>query len=411
MARYRIQPGGRLTARQTVLPAWLLILVAGTLPIHADEPVPQSDGESKNEFQVAVQQMQALEALTKQIGPWEDEARNIKVANEQMFSKYGWTTEPDRFTLDLVNRVADIPPWKMMERETVFMDGLQERYLLSSEMRQSVQSDMRRETMTIAFKHFKDFMPTAVEMMTTRSNHEPFTAEQVQKWTRACRPMVADTFDAIDRMVKKTETNLNDEQRRILRTDLKAYAKRRADFERMLDRWEAGNWTAEDWGLQNDPYQQKRTEEDAPSFGGLNHDPVASSRPGTGTDPTFGDESEWDRYVKWFCKYYACDEAQRGKAEAVLKDLKKQAVDYLNARRADLELAERMRTKADSESKRRHYSSEAERLRQPIQDLFVQLRARLERLLTSEQLAKHGSAEPRSQNGSTPAATTQANGN
>ncbi|MCZ6817748.1 MAG: hypothetical protein O7F76_13755 [Planctomycetota bacterium] len=338
--------------------------------------------------------MQTLEALTKKIGPWEDEARILKDANVYMFQKYGWNTEADRFTLDLINHVADIPPWRMMERETVFVDGLQERYLLSDELRQSVQSDMRRETMTMAFKHFKDIMPMATEMMTTRSNHQPFTAEQVQRWTRMGRPMVRDAFDVIDRIVKKTELKMNDQQRRILRTDLKAYAKRRVDFERMLTRWEAGEWTAEDWGLHNDPYHKSRLAQNAPRFGGLAHDPVASSRPGAGIHPASADESKWDRYVKWFCEFHECDALQRGKAEAILKDLKKQAVDYLNSRRADIEQAERLRTKSDSEAKRRHYASEIQRLRQPIHDLFDQLCSRLERLLTSEQLAKQGPVKP-----------------
>lgn len=370
--------------------ACLLTLALATQPIRADDPKSEGGDEPVNEFQRAVQQMQTLEALTRKIGPWEDEARNIKVANESMFRKYGWNTEADRFTLELVNRVSDVPPWKMMERETVFMDGLQERYLLSSDLRQFVQSEMRRETMTVAFKHLKEFMPTAIEMMTIRSNHQPFTAEQVQRWTRACRPLVAESFDAIDRVVKKTEPKMNDEQRKILRSDLKAFAKRRSDFQKMLDRWEAGEWTAEDWGLQNDPYQRKRTAQVAPGPEGLRHDPAASSRPGPGIDPANVEASEWARYVKWFCEYYECDETQRGKAAAILKDLKKQAVDYLNARRIDIEQAERLGAKADSEAKRRHYQEEARRLRQPIRDLFTQLRARLEGLLTSEQVTKKG---------------------
>ena len=98
------------------------------------------------------------------------------------------------------------------------------------------------------------------------------------------------------------------------------------------------------------------------------------------------DESAWERYVKWFCNYYKCNDQQRGNAKTILDNCRKQAIDYLGARRKDMEKAERLSQTAGSEAGREYHAAELERLRKPISTIFESLCARLEKqLLTREQ--------------------------
>jgi len=333
-----------------------------------------------------LKEVKQLEEQAKRMGPWENEAGTITEAYTNIFAKNGWDSEPDRFSLDLINQVSRIDPWHPAQREEVFFNGLQVRYGLTPDQRSLVSREMRTESMTVTMKHLTEIMPVALEIAQTRAQQKPFTAEQVQKWSKQFGPIMDDALAAVQRVEQKLRKTMTPQQREILDVDMKAVLKRHHAIEKMVKDWQAGKWNPGDWGLENDPihaaamaaYHQKQAERTQ-----LVEAALLKKKPDL--NAISSDESAWERYVKWFCNYYKCDQRQRGMAATILKSSQKQAADYLSARRRDIEKARRLSESAQSEAGRKYHAAELKRLRKPISDIFNSLCARLEKQVLTRQ--------------------------
>ena len=98
---------------------------------------------------------------------------------------------------------------------------------------------------------------------------------------------------------------------------------------------------------------------------------------GVGGDP-------WDRYVADFTRLYQLDQAQQAIAQSILNELKQQRDAYRESRRQEYEAA---RDIEDRQARREAY----ERLTEPMDRLFEQLKDRLMRIPT---FAQRSAAEP-----------------
>ena len=348
----------------------------------------RADEQKKEKVPAAMlKEARKLEDQAKQMGPWAREAQVIKEAHELVFEQNNWTSESDIFTLGLINEISDISPWKPAERGELFLNRVQNRYDLSHDQRTLIDRELRQESMKVARKHFMELMPMALEIAQTRARQEPFTAEQVEKWAHSMEPLMDDALAAVQRVQRRVGKTMTPEQRERLAADMKAVVKRHHDVEKMIKQWKAGNWDPTQWGLQNDAihagamaeYRMKQAEKN-----GLVEAALLGKKPDLRKTAT--DESAWERYVKWFCNYYKCDERQRTTARAILKDSTSRAGNYLAARRHEIDKADRLSETAESEAKRTYWQAEAARLRLPIGDIFANLCARLEKqVLTSAQ--------------------------
>lgn len=356
-----------------------LSLLAVSSSAWAGEPDKPSPGMLK--------EMKQIEEQTKAMGSWDSESQMIIDAHNNVFEKNGWNSEADRFSLDLINQVSQIAPWHPHEREEVFFNGIQVRYGLTHDQRTLVAREMRTESVGVAMRHLKEMLPVVMEVVQARAKQEPFTAEQVQKWSKAFEPIMDDMLTSVQRVEQKLRKTMTPEQRDLLDNDMKDVLKRHNDLAKMVKSWQAGNWNPTEWGLDNDPihaaamaeYRQKQAERT-----NLVEAALLKKKPDLGA--TASDESAWERYVKWFCNYYKCNDQQRGMAKSILESCRKQAMNYLGARRKDMAKAERLSQTAESETSRKFHTAELERLRKPIATIFASLCARLEKqVLTSEQ--------------------------
>lgn len=362
------------------LQRWVLLgLLVFAWPAGADEPEQVPPGMLK--------EMRQMEEQAKAMGSWESESQRIIDAHKNVFAKNGWNSEADQFSLDLINQVSQIAPWHPHEREEVFFNAIQVRYGMTHDQRTMVAREMRTESMGVAMRHFKEMMPVVLEIAQTRARQEPFTAEQVQKWSGHFKPIMDDMLSSVQRVEQKLRKTMTPEQRELLENDMKDVLKRHRDFEKMVKGWEAGNWNPTDWGLDNDPihaasmaeYRAKEAERTQ-----LVDAALLKTKPDLGEIAS--DESAWERYVKWFCNYYKCNDQQRGMARSILESCRRQAVDYLGARRKEMEKVEQLSRTAESEASRKYHAAELARLQKPIATIFESLCARLEKqVLTREQ--------------------------
>jgi hypothetical protein len=357
------------------------IVLAAPIPAFAQE----DDNPAIQQWQI--EQAQRILEQTKKLGPWETQAQVIEDATNNMFQQQGWNSESDQFSRDVLREVSKIPPWKTAERQEVLMNALQARLGLSHDQRTQLNRDMQKEATGLTIKYFKDLAPIAMEVARTRMADKPFTPEQVQSWSQRLMPMMDDALQSLQRVSSKLEETMTPEQREKFKTDMDAVLRRHKDVAKMMVKWQAGNWTPTDWGLQNDPIHAGAVQLAADKEAQKNA-LVEAAQVRTHPDELkiAVDESTWDKYVKWFCATYECTDVQRGKADNVLKSSKDEAVRYHSSKRDLFENAQRLvRAGADDEH-RKAAAAELARLQAPIAQMFERLRKRLyEEILTTQQ--------------------------
>jgi len=97
---------------------------------------------------------------------------------------------------------------------------------------------------------------------------------------------------------------------------------------------------------------------------------------------------EWDRHVDSVAQKYKFTAEQKGRAQAILKDLRDRARQYRKSHTGDYERLKRMSDQTER-------SAEEKRLNEPLDELFAELKERLEVLPTLEQReAAGGSKNP-----------------
>ncbi|HWL91964.1 MAG TPA: hypothetical protein VNT79_00370 [Phycisphaerae bacterium] len=358
-------------------------------PEEQPQPRRRQLNQDKNRVQPppdAMSEIKQLEERAKGMS-WGDEAPLIHQAHVNVFQSHGWNSESDQFALNLIQQVTNIAPWEPKRREDVFLTGVQTRLNLSDEQRKLVADEMRQESMQLAMKHFRTMFPVVMEVAKTRLDKKPFTPEQVQKWSQHLRPVMDDALAALQRSTKKLESTLSDSQKAKLNQDMTALLRRHNDVQKMVDRWQAGQWNPTEWGLDHDPIHavavaNYRATEAKRNQLVLNAESAQTAAPAIRTD----DESEWRKYVRWFVTYYKCDERQTSQAESILKNCEKEAADYLRSRDKELKKGEEMAAAEQDAAKKAFLQGEVSRLRKPISEIFERLKKRLEsQVLTSEQ--------------------------
>lgn len=317
---------------------------------------------------------------TKAMG-WDRQYQVMEQATDEMFRQNGWNSEPDQFARNLLREVGQIPPWQARERQEIFLNGLQGRLSLTHDQRILLNNEMQRESMALMARHFKDIVPVVLEVAKTRASDQPFTPEQVQRWSSSLEPMLNDSLETVKKLTQRLERTMTETQRGILKRDMDALLKRHRDVEKMVVKWKKGEWSPADWGLQNDPIHAGVMQEIA-RRGGAN-----ASTDQNWKDPSFANnESEWERYVRWFCDYFECDAAQRTKADAILKTAKQEAIRYRESRRDVIAQYEARLAAEKNPATRTMLAGELNKNLAPIGDLFQRMKDRLASdVLTSAQ--------------------------
>jgi hypothetical protein len=399
-------------ARRAAVRVWLPVatttaLVLGAL---ATGPARAQDGELDEQSKKLIQSLggdklkQAEEVMkaTRSMG-WDRQHQLLDQATEQMFDQNGWNSEPDQFTRNLLRDVGQIPPWQAQQRQEAFLNAIQGRLSLTHDQRMLLNTEIQRESIQLTVKHFKDIVPVVLEVAKTRAADEPFTPEQVQRWTKSLGPMLNESLEVVQRVSQRLERTMTEDQRRQLKADMDALVRRHRDVEKLMQKWQRGEWSPADWGLQNDP-----------AHAGLMQ--ALSARGGAATlastdaawkDPAFANnETEWERYVKWFCEYYECDASQRTKADSILKTAKQEAIRYRESRRDVIAQYEvRLATEKDAAT-RVSLTAELNRNLAPIGELFTRMKDRLHAdVLTSSQ--RRRMPEPARSPSTTPAGAAE----
>lgn len=294
------------------------------------------------------------------------------------YERNGWTSEPDLYSLEVILDVGAIPPWKIEQRMDRFTELIADRYLLDDEQQAVARRLLEDELNHILREHATSIMPIALEGLQTWASGEPFTAEQLTRWTRATEPVFADTRARLDAAANTLMDSLDEEQRAWVRLDLSAAQRRVARVAEMRQAIARGEYVPADWGL--------RSSADAATPGGADSENPPTARPDTEmptTRPTV-DADPWAVYVREFIVRFKLNEAQQQQAWRTYRRVREQR-DFHDARQT--QRLERLRAAAQESPDRfnpRIAAAEAEQEAMRAR-LFEVLKRRLARLPTRSQ--------------------------
>jgi hypothetical protein len=369
-----------------------------------DPNQPAEPKRSPAEHIRAIQE-QAIRLIraTQQLDNWDEHYGYMLDATERMFERNGWDSESDLFALDMVRDVGEIPPWNTLARFDRGLEMIGDRYLLDGEQMAALESQAIKVNVDLFTRHSDRIMEYALEAIQTRASGEPFTPEQVARWTTLAEPVFQDARRSVNAAAQEFMEELDPEQRELMQRDLDATNRRMGDIEGMAQSWKRGEWDPHDWGMEEDPIQNPgaaaerlATAESAEPGAGQ---PSASGRP-TSTAAPEGQapaqeparvtqepkaEDPWAKYVRAFIRKYHLNVEQRQRAWLYYRDTKDR--DELFGRRYKRQL-EAIRKKTDAAENERVSAALRQRTEMRGRErerLFNQLKRRLERLPTRVQ--------------------------
>ena len=392
-------------------------------------PTSRPARRPSKKFSQQQQLFSQADALARKVhasGPWSKHSAFITQGIESVWAQGNMNTDTDQFTKKLLIDVSRQPPWDFNGRLKAATDLIRGRYGLNDDQVKKLQQLAIRNAFAFFLKNAKDVIPIAQEAIDTRLANKPFTPEQMQRWSKVVRPIAEKWFDDAGREIHRFgRQSLTPEQYAKVKEDLVVIDKRAkfaTDF--MKRKWETGQWKPEMLGLEKDPVhvamQARLAEGDrqgklagAEKAAAKTPEPPpdrtqstpAARPPGPmrlGEAPPSGrfqtrqetsrlpDETKWVAYVRQFCERYGLDKAQRAAADAILKDLQEQAQSFRSSRTERIKRLETLARQADSREERNDARAELRDILQPIEDLFEELKGRLEGIPTAGQLRQVG---------------------
>lgn len=201
------------------------------------------------------EQMRQLVGAMKQFSNWDEQYTQMMDSIETVFVAQGWNSEPDEFSLQMIKQTEAIPPWQVQERFDLFVNLLSERYGLDDEQLDAMRQILIRDSTQLFARNSDKIMSYAVEAITTRASGQPFTSEQVARWSSLAEPVIRDARDQLKSSSQEFMQHLKPEQKAKVEQDYNALNRRADRLEEMSKDWKAGKWNPSDWGMANDPIQ------------------------------------------------------------------------------------------------------------------------------------------------------------
>lgn len=413
-----------------------LLWLAAPLAAQDSEPdaLEPARREGRNDLMERVHRIQ--EAMAR-LQPWEEHVGYLSDAMQKVFERNGWTSDEHRFALDLALEIESIPPERMQERFARMGEMVRERYNLDESQASVLRGLMMRDAFAMFSKHSERIVEYASEMLETRADGQAVTPDKVARWVRLAKPVFEDARQRFEATAREFSEELRPEQRDVFERDFKAASQRLARVDELSGKWARGEWSPSEWGIEEDPIQLAgeaalreadgggRGTADAPAVrGGRGADERRAQREGAAPDAGPGDaapgarreaseparepahegeletppaahpgararngkssvaaqpDDEWARYVRDFIARYKLDQGQQNAAWAAYRALKEQADrarPRVESRVAELQ-------KQGGEAAEREQRIKA--ARKPLDELFEQLKRRLERLPTRKQ--------------------------
>jgi len=315
---------------------------------------------------------------------WSEEAGRLRRAAESVWQRNGWNEESDNFAREVACEVTAIPPWDVVARLNLLTTRVSERYGLTGEAAGRFRASLLGEAGRILIRHGPVIIEKGREVLEARVRGEPYTPRQVAEWAEFLAPVLADAQASADRLAGEIQPFLDEEHKLLLAKDRKSFLKRTQYVDAMGTQWLEGKWQPTDWGLEEDPIQN-RAVPPGPADPSVPMGPktpsvllswsATESTTRTSLPPCVPyDPSTWITYVLEFEQRLDLDAGQKSAGESIHGELVGRAGDYSKTHRDSL-------FQVPASERATHAAYE------PIRAMFTELQTRLDALPTTVQQA------------------------
>lgn len=246
--------------------------------------------------------------------------------------------------------------------------------------------------------------PIVNEFIEMRMELQPPAKDRVQAWAKRTTP-VFDKFRAqLSQGMAEFREVLTPFQRIKFEIDALKLGVGMKLAEGKLKQWKKGEFDENDfWEPTSGERRRRRAERrrrrkeeaekiaesDATAPGGPESADASTTIPNDRTDQIAVELKAWDRYVEEFIRIYALDEGQRDAVLSVLSELKDRAIAHRDRRRDDIaKLEYRIKTFNGADDELSDLKQRLTELYGPIDDMFKELKRRVEQIPTEKQRAR-----------------------
>lgn len=335
----------------------------------------QSDEEREHDMaNTGLDHVMRISESARALGEWEDQASMIERAINRMWEENKWESEADQFAKGMALEVSSIPPWEVDQRYETFVGAVRERYHFTDQQTALFESRLLFHAGKMAFKNAGTMYRQTQEVVRTRLSGQPFTPDQIAKWTQESSELLQDARGEFESLAGAMAKTFTPEQREIYERDMESFHRRVEASNQLRARWAKGEWKPEDWGLDGDPVQSGQiTPAERAEMGKKLRDFNRNPRPQPQRPPvTAYDETSWERYVREFIELYELDEGQADAALSILREVQLRAESYRMRHREELAQVFTV-------------ARQTSRAYQPVRDLFEEMKRRLYPIPTDNQ--------------------------
>jgi hypothetical protein len=243
---------------------------------------------------------------------------------------------------------------------------------------------------------------------------EPPTPEHVAEWAARAQPLIEEFGGLVDETSGDMRTYMTEEQQVLLDGQLAAMRVGMNYMKQRMETWKAGGYDWEtEWprskGFKDqEPERRKRLEQESERQKliamGVDPGPAppdavggaapAQAKPQTPTAPTGNaTKDDWTVYVENFIKRYQLDEGQQNNARKYLRDGQELRDKHLTRKLTEIRTLEEKQKSAKTDEEKEKVRVAFERINRPVEQMFEQLKAKLEKLPTRKQRAAAGPDE------------------
>jgi hypothetical protein len=286
----------------------------------------------------------------------------------------------------------------------------------------SLDEDQMLNTQDLLKQRFPRWMEENRAQLQTLGNQwveamissEPPTPEQVADWAARCQPLLQEFSVLADETSADMRMYMTDEQQVLLDGQLAAMHVGINYMQQRMETWKAGGydwkseWPRSEEFKRQEPERRKRLEQEserqkliamgidpgtAPPGGG-GAAPPGQEKPPTPPKPTGNaTKDDWTVYVENFIKRYQLDEGQQNNARKYLRDGQELRDKHLTRKLTEIRTLEEKQKSATTDEEKEKVRVAFERINRPVEQMFEQLKIKLDKLPTRKQRAAAGPDE------------------
>ncbi len=305
--------------------------------------------------------------------------------------------DPVKPDIEIVESADEKPPAEGLWPSPKLLNLMLQRWAEEAGEEYDLDTDQRAKVREGTVQRFEKFLtenraeiqPLANEFIEMRMNLEPPSKERVQAWADRALPVFEKTRDQIRASNDEFRKVLRPMQRAEFEIDALQMSAGMAIAEQKLKEWKGGEVDKDvfweplpaEREQRREERRRRRAEREQTAEG-------EAESPKTPVDHIVAELDRWEKYVADFVTMFNLDEGQRTTALSCLSELRERAIAHRDRRREDIARLEfRIEHNTAGDVPLDDLKKQLSELYGPIDDMFKELQARLDKLPTDQQRA------------------------